>query len=98
MATVSYLNWRCAQGRETIDQLDSRDFATRKEFRAEQSRLVTEYAMAGMAGAYWSSRACKGWNENVCTSCGAPEGESHGIECETRGFAIGVASAIGSAR
>lgn len=61
--SVSYLNWRGPQGRETIDQLDSADFADWKAARAERSRLAHEYALAGMGGAYWSSRPCKGWND-----------------------------------
>lgn len=62
MATA-FLNWRGPCGRETIDQLDSSDFPTRAAYRAEQSRLAGEYALAGMAGAYWSSRPCKGWRD-----------------------------------
>lgn len=60
---IGYLNWRGSQGRETIDQLDRHDFASRKEYRQEQERLLGEYALAGMAGAYWSSRPCKGWRD-----------------------------------
>ena len=60
---IRYLNWRGPQGRETIDELDSRDFPDRKAARAERARLVDEYAMAGMGGAYWSSRCCANWRE-----------------------------------
>ena len=52
-----YLNW---QG-ETIDQLSSNDFECWSDFKEEQKRLLQEYELAGMAGAYWSQRACKGW-------------------------------------
>jgi hypothetical protein len=34
-----------------------------------------------------------GDDETACASCGAPEGESHAIGCEARGFAIGAAAA-----
>lgn len=53
-----YLNW---QG-ETIDEISESDFATSKEYRAEKRRLLQEYALAGMSGAYWSQRPFKGWN------------------------------------
>jgi hypothetical protein len=62
MSTI-FLNWRGPQGRETIDQLDSTEFATRSEFRDEQSRLISEYALAGMSGAYWSTRPCANWEK-----------------------------------
>lgn len=62
MAT-EYLNWKGPQGRETIDELDCGDFPDRRAYRAEKARLRSEYAMAGMSGAYWSSRPCAGWNE-----------------------------------
>lgn len=61
---AEFLNWRGQDGtRETIDELDRADFASRKEFRAEQDRLQGEYAMAGMGGAYWSSRPCANWKD-----------------------------------
>ena len=58
MAPVTrYLNW---QG-ETIDQLCSETFDRWSDFVKEQKRLRQEYELAGMGGAYWSQRACKGW-------------------------------------
>lgn len=60
---AAFLNWRGAQGRETIDELDPASFPDRAAFRAEQRRLTGEYALAGMGGAYWSSRPCKGWSD-----------------------------------
>jgi hypothetical protein len=57
---IRYLNWKGPQGRETIDEFDSTGMPWR-EARAERARLVDEYAMAGMPGAYWSSRMCANW-------------------------------------
>jgi len=55
-----YLNWQGPAGRETLDELDPADFKTYRELLAESRRLISEYALAGMA-VYSSSRACKGW-------------------------------------
>ena len=60
---IEYLNWRGQQGRETIDQIDLTTFPTWRDARAEKSRLLSEYAMAGMPGAYWSSRPCANWKD-----------------------------------
>jgi hypothetical protein len=57
MAETRYLNW---QG-ETVDEISESDFKTWKEYRTEKSRLLKEYAMAGMAGAYWSQRPHANW-------------------------------------
>lgn len=57
---VRYLNWRGPQGRETVDQINREDFATLKAYREEVSRLVGEYAIAGM-DVYISSRPCANW-------------------------------------
>ena len=59
---IKYFNFRSSQGVETVDELNSNDFATFKEFRKELKRLVGEYHLAGM-NVYTSSRACKGWND-----------------------------------
>lgn len=56
---MAYLNWN----HETIDELNPKDFSDWKAFRLEKSRLLSEYALAGMGGAYWSSRPCKGWKD-----------------------------------
>lgn len=58
-----FLNWRGGQGRETVDELDSADFANGKDFRKELNRLCGEYALAGMS-VYSSSRMCANWREN----------------------------------
>lgn len=61
---IRYLNTKFSSGRETIDQLDSKDFTDYKAFRTEQKRLVSEYCLAGGYGElYWSSRSCKNWKE-----------------------------------
>ena len=53
-----YLNWYG----ETIEELDSEDFAGMREFYAEKKRLAQEYALAGMAGK-WSQRMCNNWRD-----------------------------------
>ena len=62
--SVEFLNWKGPQGRETIDQIDSGDFADWRARRSEKARLRDEYEMCGMAG-YWSSRACANWKESA---------------------------------
>ncbi len=59
---MKYLNIKTSHGVETVDQLELKDFKTRKEFRAELNRLVSEYHMAGM-NVYISSRCDKTWNQ-----------------------------------
>lgn len=57
-----YLNFKTSQGRETIDELDQKDFTDYKLFRKEKSRLLSEYIMAYNSGnIYWSSRCCANW-------------------------------------
>lgn len=58
-----FINWKGAQGRETIGEVRREDFPTWKEFRAECRRLIGEYALAGMGGAYLSSRCCANWKD-----------------------------------
>ena len=58
-----FINWKGAQGRETIDEVRREGFPTWKEFRAECRRLIGEYALAGMAGAYLSSRCYANWKD-----------------------------------
>ena len=60
---VRYINFKGQSGQvETVDQLDSKDFATAKEFRTELRRLKSEYNLAFGGGCYVSQRACKDWN------------------------------------
>lgn len=58
-----YLNMRTAYGVETVEELDSKDFKTLKEFRIELKRLVSEYIFAGM-NVYTSQRCTNAWNKN----------------------------------
>lgn len=55
---MRYLNLKTAYGTETVDQLDPKDFQTRREFRQELKRLVNEYHIAGM-NVYISQREAK---------------------------------------
>jgi hypothetical protein len=57
---MKYLNMKTVYGVETVDQLDSKDFPTWREFRKELNRLISEYRLAGMA-VYSSSRCTKDW-------------------------------------
>jgi hypothetical protein len=59
-----YINWRGPAGRETIDQVDQDEkyFTSRAAVRREARRLLGEYALCGMAGAYLSSRSCANWS------------------------------------
>lgn len=60
---IRYLNIKNSNGVETIDQLDSEDFNSYKEFRAELKQLINEYRMAGsyFSGVYTSQRCTKDW-------------------------------------
>lgn len=60
---MKYLNIHSVYGVETIDELNPKDFETRKEFRKELNRLVSEYHLAGV-GVYVSSRCTKEWKAN----------------------------------
>lgn len=61
MATT-FLNTKLNGQVETLDQLDSQDFISNKEFRAEKKRLLGEYLLAGGHGVpYWSSRPTKAY-------------------------------------
>ena len=53
-----YLNTITQQGKETIDQIDRKDFATFKDFKKELNNRIINYAMAGML-VYTSQRKCK---------------------------------------
>ena len=59
---TKYLNMRSNYGVETVDELSTEDFETKKAFRAEINRLVSEYHLAGMP-VYASSRCAKDWNK-----------------------------------
>lgn len=53
-----YLNLKTNCGIETIDELDSNDFKTFKEFKIELKRLINEYHISGM-NVYSSQRKVK---------------------------------------
>jgi len=59
---MKYLNIKSQYGVETVDQLDSKDFKTYREFKAELNRLVSEYKLSGM-NVYVSSRCDNTWNK-----------------------------------
>jgi len=59
MLGTRYLNWNG----ETIDEISMSDFSEYKAYRLERKRLLSEYAQAGMGGAYWSQRPCGNWKE-----------------------------------
>jgi hypothetical protein len=65
MKQTVYINWKGGQGRETLDEVRREDFPqmTWREFRAECRRLLEEYGMAGMPGAYLSPRCCANWKD-----------------------------------
>ena len=53
-----YFNLKTQYGVETVDQLDSKDFESFREFQNEARRLMEEYQLAGM-NVYRSQRSCK---------------------------------------
>ena len=55
-----YLNTRTSYGVETVDELSSFDFDSRKSFVKELKRLISEYRIAGMH-VYSSIRSTKDW-------------------------------------
>jgi hypothetical protein len=57
---MKYLNLRTNFGVETVDELNPTDFTTRKEYKKELNRLVSEYHLAG-TNVYISSRCTKDW-------------------------------------
>lgn len=59
---MRYLNLKTSYRVETVDELDPKDFTTRREFRKELNRLVSEYHLAGMH-VYVSQRCDKTWND-----------------------------------
>ena len=57
-----FLNTRTNYGVETVEELDTEDFKTYKEFREELRRLRIEYSLAGTS-TWVSQRATKEWRE-----------------------------------
>jgi hypothetical protein len=58
-----YLNLKTPEGVETLDELNSNDFQTLKEYRAEKKRLINAYRTTSsyFAGVYWSQRSTNYW-------------------------------------
>ena len=59
MKTV-YLNMRSSYGVETVDQICTSDFPTRKEYLKELRSMIENYHLCGMP-VYTSSRCTKDW-------------------------------------
>ena len=60
---IAYFNMKSNYGVETVDELNSKDFNTYKEFREELIRLRKEYRFAGM-DVYTSQRCTNEWKNN----------------------------------
>lgn len=57
---IRYLNTKINGNTETVDQLDSNDYESFKEFKQAMKYLIGEYHLAGGHGdLYWSQRGCK---------------------------------------
>lgn len=57
---IRYLNTKINGNTETVDQLDSNDYESFKEFKQAMKYLISEYRLAGGHGdLYWSQRGCK---------------------------------------
>jgi hypothetical protein len=57
---IRYLNTKINGQRETVDQLDSNDYTTYRDFKQAMNYLINEYIVAGGHGElYWSQRECK---------------------------------------
>ncbi len=58
-----YFNIKTKEGIETVDELDQKKFAKRRDFIAEKRNMIEGYRMSGMS-VYISSRSTKEWREN----------------------------------
>jgi hypothetical protein len=57
-----YFNLKTNNGTETLDELNCKDFKTRKNYINELARLKNEYFISQM-NVYISQKACKEWNK-----------------------------------
>lgn len=57
---ITYINTKNSYGVETIDELNSKDFNSPKEFKKELNRLLNEYRLIEPK-VYSSQRADKDW-------------------------------------
>lgn len=62
----TYFNIKTNEGVETIDEINSDDFKTVKDFRIERKRLMKEYKTASSfySGLYYSQRCTNEWKNN----------------------------------
>lgn len=58
---ITYINTKFDNTIETIDELDSKDFNTYKEFKAECNRYIKEYSLSGYGYPYKSQRSTNDW-------------------------------------
>ena len=59
---IRYINTKQDNEVETIDQLDSNDFSSYRDFKKELLRLVNEYRLCFNQLVYTSQRSTKAWN------------------------------------
>jgi len=59
---VRYFNIKGNYGVETVDEINSAEFKTFKEFKTELNRLFKEYQISGF-NVYISQKADKSWNK-----------------------------------
>ena len=59
----TYFNIKTSEGIETIDEINSRDFKTYKDFRIERQRILKEYKLSSnfYNGLYYSQRCTNDW-------------------------------------
>lgn len=57
---ITYFNIKTSYGVETVDELNSNDFNSYKEFKREKERLLQEYHFCNMA-VYTSQKCTKDW-------------------------------------
>lgn len=57
---IIYFNTKSECGTETVDEISSSDYPTKKAFYKEVARLVNEYHLSG-SDVYTSRRCTKEW-------------------------------------
>lgn len=59
---IRYINFKGKQGIETVDEINSADYKTHKEFRKDLRSIFANYVQ--MYGNVWISQRCtKDWND-----------------------------------
>jgi hypothetical protein len=62
--TSTYFNIKTAKGIETVDQINTEDFKTYKEFRNEKKSMLLNYRMIPFySGIYTSQRCTNDWKQ-----------------------------------